>query len=281
MLRGYTRTALFLSAITAIFMVVGFLIGGNIGMIIALIFAGATNLYSYWNSDKIVLRRYKAQELDDNFSGDLYNDTKALAKIAGMPMPKLYIINSEQPNAFATGRNPANGAVACSVGLLNMLSRREVNAVVAHELAHIKNRDTLIMTITATIAGAISALANISMFFGRGNGRGNPIATIALMMLAPMAASLVQMAISRTREYAADKEGAIICNDPLALASALNKISGGGREIPNYDAEAHPESAHLFIMNPLSGSRLSGLFSTHPNTDSRIEKLQDMAEDIK
>ena len=275
---NYFRTAILLSALTALFMVVGFFIGGQTGMIIALIVAMGMNFFSYWNSDQMVLRMHNAEEVDQQSAPEYYNIVRQLAENADLPMPKTYIMHSDQPNAFATGRNPENSAVCATTGLLQMLSKEEVAGVMAHELAHIKNRDTLIMTITATIAGAISMLANFALFFG-GNRNGNAIARIAVMFLAPIAASLVQMAISRAREYEADKMGAEICNRPLWLASALKKIAGATSEIPNMTAEDNPATAHVFIMNPLSGENMDPLFSTHPDADNRIGRLIQMAED--
>lgn len=280
---NYFRTAMLLAAMTALFMFVGFLIGGQSGMVIALLIAGAMNLFSYWNSDKMVLRMHHAQEVDERQAPELVGMVRTMAQRADLPMPKVYVINNPQPNAFATGRNPQNAAVAATTGLLNTLSKEEVAGVMAHELAHIKNHDTLIMTITATIAGAVSMLANFAFFFGGSRDNNNPlgfVGVILMMILAPLAASLVQMAISRTREYSADKMGAQICGNPLWLASALNKIAGGAARIPNADAENNPATAHMFIINPLSGERMDNLFSTHPNTDNRIAALRQMAGDM-
>ncbi|MDD7909458.1 zinc metalloprotease HtpX [Pseudovibrio exalbescens] len=279
---NYFRTAMLLAAMTALFMFVGFLIGGTSGMMIALLFAGAMNLFSYWNSDKMVLRMHHAQQVDERQAPELVGMVRTMAQRANMPMPKVYVINNPQPNAFATGRNPENAAVAATTGLLNTLSKEEVAGVMAHELAHIKNHDTLIMTITATIAGAVSMLANFAFFFGGSRDNNNPlgfVGAILMMILAPLAASLVQMAISRTREYSADKMGAQICGNPLWLASALNKIAGGAARIPNPDAEHNPATAHMFIINPLSGERMDNLFSTHPNTENRIAALRNMASE--
>ncbi|MEM7191559.1 MAG: zinc metalloprotease HtpX [Pseudomonadota bacterium] len=278
---SYFRTAILLAGLTALFMGIGFLLGGQTGMIIALIMAGGMNVYAYWNSDKAVLRMYGAHLVDPAQGGDareLYDMVARLAHNANLPMPKVYVMDNPQPNAFATGRNPENAAVAVTTGLMQTVNRAELAGVIAHELAHIRHHDTLLMTITATIAGAIAMLANFAMFFG-GN-RDNHIGfvgTIALMILGPMAASLVQMAISRTREYEADKGGAEISGQPLALASALQKISGGVARIPNDEAEANPASAHLFIANPLHGLRLDKMFATHPPMEERIARLEAMA----
>ncbi|WP_181704568.1 zinc metalloprotease HtpX [Chthonobacter rhizosphaerae] len=278
------RTALLLAALTALFMGVGFLIGGQQGMVIAFVFAAGMNLFSYWNADKMVLRMHHAQEVDEHTAPEFYRMVRQLAANAQLPMPKVYIIHNPQPNAFATGRNPENAAVAATTGLLEMLEPEEVAGVMAHELAHVKNRDTLIMTITATIAGAISMLANFGFFFG-GNrdNNGNPLGFVGVllaMIVAPLAAMLVQMAISRTREYSADRLGAEICGSPQWLASALGKIAGGAARIPNMTAEANPATAHMFIINPLSGQRMDNLFSTHPATENRIAALMDFAREI-
>ncbi|MEM8770221.1 MAG: zinc metalloprotease HtpX [Pseudomonadota bacterium] len=274
------RTGMLLAALTALFMGVGYMLGGGMGMIIAFVFAAGTNVFAYWNSDKMVLRMYKAQEVDASHgSGAVrrYAQTvQSLAQNAQMPVPKIYIIENDQPNAFATGRNPENAAVAATTGLLRMLNEQEVAGVMAHELAHVKNRDTLTMTITATIAGAITMLANFALFFGGNRNNGGLIGALAIMILAPMAAGLVQMAISRGREYEADKMGAEICGHPEWLASALAKISNGAAQIPNETAERHPETGQLMIINPLSGRGRDNLFSTHPATQNRIDRLMDM-----
>ena len=275
---GYFRTAILLAGMTALFMGVGYLLGGTGGMAIAFLVALGMNAFSYWNADKVVLRMYDAREVDARSAPEFYGMVHELAQNAGLPMPKVYIIDNPQPNAFATGRNPANAAVAATTGILQTLSREELAGVMAHELAHVKHHDTLIMTITATIAGAISMLANFALFFG-GN-RDNPlgiVGTILMMILAPLAAMLVQMAISRSREYEADRMGAEICGQPLWLASALNKIAGAAERIPNQAAERNPATAHMFIINPLHGERMDNLFSTHPATENRIAKLQEMA----
>lgn len=280
---NYFRTALLLAGLTALFMGVGYLIGGSGGAMIALVVAGGMNLLAYWNSDKMVLSMHGAQEVDPNAAPDLYRMVAELAQRAQLPMPRVYIMDNPQPNAFATGRNPQNAAVAVTTGLLRSLSRDEVASVVAHELAHIANRDTLIMTITATIAGAISMLGNFAMFSGLGGNRDNNggglglIGTMAMVILAPLAAMLVQMAISRTREYAADNLGAQISGEPLALASALGKIADIAHMVPNESAEHAPATAHMFIINPLSGQRMDNLFSTHPATENRIAALHQLA----
>ena len=275
---NYARTALLLAAMTALFLGIGFLLGGEAGMLLALVVAVGMNAFAYWNADKLVLRMHGAREVDRRSAPEFVGMVEQLARRARLPMPKVYLIETDQPNAFATGRNPDNAAVAATTGLLARLDRSEVEAVMAHELAHVNNRDTLIMTITATIAGAISMLANFALFFG--GSRNNPlglIGTIALMILAPIAAMLVQMAISRTREYAADRVGAQICGNPLALASALAKLEAGARRVVNERAEQNPASAHMFIVNPLNGQSLDNLFSTHPNTANRIARLEQMA----
>jgi heat shock protein HtpX len=278
------RTAMLLAFMTALFMGVGFLIGGKGGMMIALLIAGGMNLFSYWNSDKMVLAAYHAREIDEANAPEFFHMIRDLSQNAGLPMPKVYIYDSPQPNAFATGRNPQNAAVAASTGLLERLTPEEVAGVMAHELAHVQNRDTLTMTITATLAGAISMLGNFAFFFG-GNreNNNNPLGFIGVlvaMIVAPLAAMLVQMAISRTREYSADRRGAEICGNPLWLASALQKISGMAQRIHNGDAERNPATAHMFIINPLSGERMDNLFSTHPNTENRVAALHTMAQEF-
>lgn len=282
-MQNHIRTFMLLAALTALFMGVGYLIGGAGGMLIALLLAGGMNLFSYWNADKIVLRMHGAKEVDeaseDPLLRNFVRDVHDMADGAGMPRPKVYVMATEQPNAFATGRDPEHAAVAATVGLLRMLDRREIRGVMAHELAHVKNRDTLTMTVTATIAGAISALANFALFFGS-NDRERPgglIGTLALMILAPMAASLVQMAISRSREYEADRGGAEICGDPEALADALQKIEHYARGTVNLPAERNPATGQMFIINPLSGRGADNLFSTHPATQNRVAALMEMA----
>lgn len=276
---NWVKTSILMAGIVALFGMIGAMIGGQQGMILALVFGGAMNVFSYWFSDKLVLRMYNAREVDAASSPYLYNMVRELAARAQMPMPKVYIIDEAQPNAFATGRNPDHAAVAATSGILRMLSERELRGVMAHELAHVKHRDILISTISATMAGAISALANFALFFGGrdSQGRSNPVVTIAVAILAPMAAMVIQMAISRAREYEADRGGAEISGDPDALADALQKIDHYARGIPLAAAEAHPETAQMMIMNPLSGRGLAGLFSTHPATEERIRRLRAMA----
>jgi len=272
------RTGLLLAGLTALFLAAGYLLGGETGMVIALVIALAMNVFSYWNSDKLVLKMYGAREVDAQVAPSLYGIVEQLAHRGGLPMPRVYIIENPQPNAFATGRNPENAAVAATTGLLKILDHDEFAGVMAHELAHIKNRDTLIMTVTATIAGALGMLANFALFFG-GN-RNNPlgfVGTILVMILAPVAAMLVQMAISRTREYGADRIGAEICGQPMWLASALQKLEAGARQIDNPAAEDNPATAHMFIVNPLHARAVDGMFSTHPSTENRVRKLREMA----
>jgi heat shock protein HtpX len=277
------RTAMLIALMTALFMGVGYLIGGTGGMMIAFLVAAVMNLFSYWNSDKMVLRMHHAVEVDASTAPEFYRIVADLAQNAGLPMPKVYVIHNQQPNAFATGRNPENAAVAASVGLLESLSDEEVAAVMAHELAHVEHRDTLIMTITATLAGAISMLGNFALFFGGNRNNNNPLGFIGIlvaMIVAPFAAMLVQMMISRTREYAADRRGAEICGNPLWLASALRKIALGAGRVVNEDAERNPATAHMFIINPLNGQRMDSLFSTHPATENRIAALEAMAGEM-
>lgn len=272
------KTAVLMAAITALFMAIGASFGGRQGMMIALVVAVGMNFFSYWFSDKLVLKMYKAQQVDENSAPQFYRMVAELAQKAELPMPKVYLIQEDAPNAFATGRNPANAAVAATTGLMRVLSERELRGVMAHELAHVKHRDILISTISATMAGAISMLANFAMFFGGRDGqRANPIASIAVMLLAPLAASVIQMAISRAREFEADRGGAEISGDPQALASALQKIQRAAQGTPLETTERHPETAQMMIMNPLSGGGLRGLFSTHPATEERVERLLAMA----
>ena len=274
------KTAILMAAITALFMAIGAVIGGRQGMILALGVAVAMNFFSYWFSDKLVLKMYNAQEVDATSAPQFHRMVAELAERAGLPMPRVYLIQEDAPNAFATGRNPQNAAVAATTGILRLLSERELRGVMAHELAHVRHRDILISTISATMAGAISMLANFAMLFGGRDSEGrpaNPIAQIAVMLLAPLAASLIQMAISRAREFEADRGGAEISGDPQALASALQKIHHYARGIPLETAERHPETAQMMIMNPLSGGGLRGLFSTHPSTEERVERLLAMA----
>jgi heat shock protein HtpX len=273
------RTAMLLAFMTALFMGVGYLIGGSGGMLIAFLIAAAMNLFSYWNADKMVLRMHRAVEVDERNAPEYHAIVRGLVERSGLPMPKIYLIDNDQPNAFATGRNPQNAAVAATTGLLRRLSHQEVAGVMAHELAHIQNRDTLTMTITATLAGAISMLGNFAFFFGGNRDNNNPLGFIGVlvaMIVAPLAAAMVQMAVSRTREYAADRRGAEICDNPLWLASALDKIARAAGRIVNPDAERNPATAHLFIINPLSGERMDNLFSTHPATENRIAALEEM-----
>lgn len=278
---GYVKTAILMAAMTALFMAVGGMIGGRGGAGIALVMAGVMNLFAWWNSDKAVLRTYGAQEVDMTTAPEFVGLVRELADRAGLPMPKVYLIQSDQPNAFATGRNPQNAAVAASTGLLSRLSGEEIAGVMAHELAHIKHRDTLIMTVTATFAGAISWLANMAFWFGGNRNReGGLIGTLAIMILAPLAAGLVQMAISRSREYEADRIGAGICGQPLWLASALGKIDRMAQAIDYPTAERNPASAHMFIINPLHAHARDRLFSTHPSTANRIAALQDLARSM-
>lgn len=279
MVGNWFKTSILMAGIVALFGVVGGALGGAGGMMIALIVAAAMNVYAYWFSDKAVLKMYGALEItaDNSQFRSFYTMVKELSQNAELPMPKVYIIDEAQPNAFATGRNPENAAVAATVGIMRILDARELRAVMAHELAHVKHRDTLTSTISATIAGAISSIAQFGMFFG-GRERGvHPAVAIMIMVLAPIAAMLIQMAISRAREFEADKAGADICRDPKALASALEKISGSAKRIPNAVAEEHPETGQMMIINPLSGGGLRGLFSTHPQTEERVAKLNAMA----
>jgi heat shock protein HtpX len=277
------RTAILMAFLTGLFLAIGYLIGGESGMVFAFLFAAGTNLFAYWNSDKLVLRMYHCREVDERSAPDLVRLVARLAQNAGIPMPKVYIADNPQPNAFATGRNPEHAAVCATTGILEQLSDEELAGVIAHELAHIKNRDTLIMTITATIAGAISMLANFAFFFGGSRDRNNPLGplgAILILVLAPLGAALVQMAISRTREFEADREGAAISGRPLWLASALRRISAGVQQIDNVDAERNPATAHLFIINPLHGGGLGSWFSTHPSTEERIARLRAMAAEM-
>ena len=273
---NWLKTGVLMAAITALFGLIGASIGGQQGMLLALGFALVSNFFAYWFSDKMVLKMYNAQEVDEHSAPAYYNMVRELAQRADLPMPKVYLIHEDAPNAFATGRNPEHAAVAATTGLIQNLSTRELRGVMAHELAHVKHRDILISTISATMAGAISALANFAMFFGGRdeNGRvANPIAAIAMAILAPIAGALIQMAISRAREFEADRLGAEIAGDPQALASALDKIQRFAQGIPMHTAEAHPETAQMMIMNPLHGGGLQSLFSTHPRTEERIRRL--------
>jgi heat shock protein HtpX len=279
---NHFRTAILLAGLTALFMGVGYLLGGKGGALIALVIAAGMNLITYWNADRMVLSMHGAQEVDQRSAPELVGLVRELAGRANLPMPRVYLMDNPQPNAFATGRNPEHAAVAATTGLLQHMSREELAGVLAHELAHIRNRDTLTMTITATIAGAISMLAQFGMFFGGGNRDSNNngpgiIGTLALVILAPIAAMLVQMAISRTREYAADEMGAQITGRPDWLASALGRLEQAAHAIPNDTAERNPASAHMFIVNPLTGQRMDNLFSTHPATENRIAALRELA----
>lgn len=274
------RTAMLLALMTALFMGIGYLVGGSGGMVIAFLIAAGMNLFGYWNADSMVLRMHHAQQVDERTAPEYYGIVRDLSRRAGLPMPKVYIIRNRQPNAFATGRNPQNAAVAATTGLIESLSREEIAGVMAHELAHIQHRDTLTMTITATLAGAISMLGNFAFFFG--GSRNNPfgfVGVLVAIIVAPLAAMMVQMAISRTREYSADRRGAEIAGNPMWLASALGKIAQGARRVVNDDAERNPATAHMFIINPLSGQRMDGLFSTHPATENRIAALKAMARE--
>lgn len=276
---NWFKTGLLMAAIMALFGTVGGLLGGGQGMAIALLIGAGTNLWAYWFSDKMVLRMYNAQEVDAASAPQVYGMVEELTRNAGLPMPKVYVIDEAQPNAFATGRNPDHAAVAVTSGILQLLSTRELRGVLAHELTHVKNRDILTSTITASIAGAISSLGWFMSGFGRRDGEGggvNPIASIVVLILAPIAAMLLQMAISRTREFEADRGGADISRDPRALADALAKIERYAQGLPLETAEAHPATAQMMIINPLSGGGLRGLFATHPPTEERIARLHAM-----
>jgi heat shock protein HtpX len=280
MLGNWLKTSILMAGIVALFGVVGAAIGGGTGMMVALLIGVGMNFYAYWFSDKMVLRMYNAQEVDESSGGSYYRMVKELATKAELPMPRVYIINEDQPNAFATGRNPEHAAVAATTGIMRVLSERELRGVMAHELAHVKHRDILTSTISATVAGAISSIAQFGMFFGGRRdeeGHSSGIAGILVMVLAPIAAMLIQFAISRAREFEADRGGSEISGDPQALASALDKIHRYAKGIPMAAAEAHPETGQMMIMNPLSGGSLRGLFSTHPDTGERIARLEAMA----
>lgn len=271
------KTTMLLAGLTALFMALGYMLGGSGGAMIALLVAFGMNIFTFWNADKIVLRMHDAREVDIDSAPEFYSMVRNLAQRAELPMPKVYIIDSPHPNAFATGRNPENAAVAATTGLMNMLNRDEIEGVMAHELAHVKNRDTLIMTMVATIAGAISMLANFGLFFRSGDDRSGGLAALAAVLVAPFAAMIVQMAISRTREYGADRGGAEISGKPMALASALAKISGAAQAIRNPVSEANPSAAQLYIVP----TQVSELFSTHPATENRIAALQDLAGEVR
>ena len=277
------KTAILMAAITALFMALGSMLGGRQGMMLALLVALGMNFFSYWFSDKLVLKMYNAQEVDETSAPQFYGMVRELAQRAELPVPRVYLIQEDAPNAFATGRNPENAAVAATTGILRVLTERELRGVMAHELAHVRHRDILISTVSATMAGAISMLANFAMFFGGRNNEGrpaNPIVGILVMLLAPLAASLIQMAISRAREFEADRGGAQICGDPQALASALQKIQRHAQGVPMQAAQRHPETAQMMIINPLAGGGLRGLFSTHPATEERVERLLAMAQSM-
>jgi len=281
MIGNWLKTGLLMAGILALFGAIGGVIGGQQGMLVALAIGGAMNFFAYWFSDKMVLAMYRAQEVDETSAPQLHRMVRELAARAGLPMPRVYLIDQAQPNAFATGRNPEHAAVAATTGLLRLLTPRELRGVMAHELAHVKHRDILISTISATVAGAIGTLANFGMLFGGAHndreGGGNPLLAILVLILAPIAAMLIQFAISRTREFGADRRGADISGDPRALADALAKIEAYARGIPNPTAEAHPATAQMMIVNPLSGGGIKGLFSTHPATAERIARLHAMA----
>ena len=278
---NYGKTAILLAAMTGIFLAAGYLIGGQNGMVIAFLFALATNLFAYWNADKVLLSMYGAREVDEKTAPALYGTVRTLAQRARLPMPRVYIVDNPQPNAFATGRNPEHAAVAVTSGLIQNMTMEQVAGVISHEMTHILHRDTLIMTVTATVAGAISMLANFAFFFGGGgNDRNNPlgfVGVILVALLAPVAAFLVQLAISRGREYEADRGGAEISGHPLWLASALERLEQAKESLPNAEAERNPATAHLFIVNPLHGGGMAGLFSTHPSTEDRVARLRALA----
>jgi heat shock protein HtpX len=278
---AFVRTSILLAALTGLFMAVGAIIGGQQGMLVAFTVALAMNLFAYWNSDQMVLSMYGARPVDEAAAPQLYATIRDLTQRAGLPMPKVYLIESDQPNAFATGRNPQHAAVAVNTGLLKLLSPEEVAGVLSHELAHVRNRDSLTMTMTAVIAGAVGMLAQFAYFFGASGDRRNnplgPVGVLLVMLFAPLAATLVQLAISRTREYEADRQGSLISGHPLWLASALGKLEPAARAIANPTADGHPASAALFIVNPLHGGRMRGLFTTHPPIAERIRRLEAMA----
>lgn len=278
---GFAKTAILMAVMTALFLAVGALIGGRGGMMIAFVIAVGMNAFAYWNSGKAVLRMHNARQVDAQSAPEYYALVAGLAKNADLPMPKVFVIETDQPNAFATGRNPENAAVAATTGLLARLTQEELAGVMAHELAHVKNYDTLTMTITATFAGAVSMLANFAMFSGGSDRRGGIVGTIAIMILAPMAAGLVQMAVSRSREYEADRIGSEICGHPMWLAGALQKIEAFATKIENPAAERNPATAHMFIINPLHAFKHDRLFSTHPSTSSRVAALREIARSMR
>ncbi len=278
MINNWLKTTLLMAAIVSLFAGIGLLLGGPLGMLLALLLGGAMNLWAYWNSDKMVLRMYNAREIGPADAPQFHGMVAELARRTQLPMPRVYLIDEDQPNAFATGRNPQHAAVAATTGILRLLSERELRGVMAHELAHVKNRDILTSTISATLAGAISALAQFGMVFGGGDReRPNLVVQLVVMILAPLAASLIQMAISRAREFGADRDGAAICRDPEALAAALRKIEAHARGIPLNTADQHPETAQMMIINPLAGGDLAGLFRTHPATEQRVARLLELA----
>ncbi|MEN6585961.1 MAG: zinc metalloprotease HtpX [Sulfuricella sp.] len=281
MLENWFKTTILMAAIVALFGVIGAALGGQSGMLLALLFAGGMNVWAYWFSDQAVLKMYNAREVDESSAPQFYRMVRELAHNAGLPMPRVYVIDEDQPNAFATGRDPEHAAVAATSGIMRVLSERELRGVMAHELAHVKHRDTLISTISASIAGAISAIAQFGMFFGGsrdGERNVNPVLAILILIMAPIAAALIQMAISRSREFEADRGGAEISRDPRALAAALEKIHRYAQGLPMAAAEQHPETAQMMIINPLSGDGLKSLFSTHPATEERVARLVAMAQ---
>jgi heat shock protein HtpX len=279
MFGNWLKTSILMAGIVVLFGMVGAALGGASGMLIALLLAGVMNVYAYWFSDTAVLKMYNAREVDEHSAAKFYGMIRELSQNAGLPMPKVYIIDEAQPNAFATGRNPEHAAVAATTGIMGLLSERELRGVMAHELAHVRHRDTLISTISATVAGAISSIAQFGMLFSGGDReRGvHPAVAILIMILAPIAAMLIQMAISRSREFEADRGGAEICGDPKALAAALEKIHNYAHRIPMETAEQHPETAQMMIINPLSAQGIQSLFSTHPRTEERVARLLALA----
>lgn len=283
MFGNWLKTSILMAAIVALFGAIGMALGGKGGMLIALLFAGAMNAWAYWYSDSMVLKMYNAQEVDETTAPQFYRMIRELAAAASLPMPRVYLIDEAQPNAFATGRDPQHAAVAATTGIMRILSERELRGVMAHELAHVKHRDTLISTISATIAGAISSIAQFGMLFGGGNSNErnvHPAVALLVMIVAPLAAALIQMAISRSREFEADRGGAEISGEPAALASALEKIHNYAQQLPLAAAEQHPETAQMMIINPLAGGGISGLFSTHPATGERVARLLDLARHL-
>ncbi|HRG63276.1 MAG: zinc metalloprotease HtpX [Neisseriales bacterium] len=281
-MNNQVKTYALMAAIVALFVLIGGLIGGKGGMLMALLFGGALNFFAYWNSADMVLRMYQAQEVGPHNAPDLYQMIAELAVRANLPMPKVYVINEEQPNAFATGRNPENAAVAFTTGIMRALNYSELRGVAAHELSHVNHRDILLSTISATVAGAISAIASMAMWFGvrDENGNRNWLAGLLIGIFAPMAAAVIQMAISRSREYLADQGAAELTNEPLALASALHKIENIARGVPLQTAEDHPATAQMMIINPLAGIGSDNLFATHPSTGNRILRLEEMARQM-